>query len=355
MVVRQDTLYLQADEHASPDVPYQQANLMVFDQPVDQLLFYSATLRGEVSFSFFNATGKQGNIQPALRTNRSHRTAADCEEPEFIPQDEWREGLPAPSYTRLTTTVEHIIVHHSATFNNLTNYTNVVRNIYLFHTEANKWSDIGYNYLIAQDGTIFEGRSAGSQPVDNDNVQGAHFCSQNGGTMGICLLGNYNTAEPTDTAVASLVRLTAWKVDQENLNPLGETPHPANPSLETIAGHRDGCPNECPGDNLYARLPAIRTSVAARIETGCGAVAEASDSLLIFPVPVAGALSVRLPDSAVVSQLRLYDLAGKQCPVPVSSVNEREFTIDTNPLATGVYVLHLWGRGIDARRKILVE
>ncbi len=355
VVVQQDTVYLQADEHASPNAPYRQANLIVLHQPTDQLLFYPATLRGEISFSFFNATGKPGSSGPALRNNRSYRTATACEEPKFVPQDEWRAGLPAPSYSRRATSVDHVIVHHSATFNTLTNYTNVVRNIYLFHTEENKWSDIGYNYLIAQDGTIYEGRSSGSQSVDNDNVQGAHFCGKNGGTMGICLLGNYNTAEPTDTAVASLERLTAWKVDKEGLNPLGESSHPANPTLKTIAGHRDGCSTECPGDNLYALLPAVRTSVAARIATGCGPVAETSDSLVLFPVPAAKTISVRLPDSVKVSNVRLYDITGKQCPILISIINEREFTIDTDYLATGVYVLHLWGQGIDEQRKILVR
>lgn len=355
VVVRQDTVFLQADEHTSPEVSYQVANLLVFDQPVEQFKFYSATLRGEISFSFINASGEKNNNSPALRTNRSHRAAATCEEPDFVPQEEWRVGLPAPTYTRRATSVEHVIVHHAATSNTLTDYENVVRNIYLFHTQDRGWSDIGYNYLIAQDGTIFEGRSAGSQSVDNDNVQGAHFCGQNGGTMGICLLGNFNTAEPTDTAVASLERLTAWKVDKEGLDPLGQRTHPANSSLETIAGHRDGCATECPGDNLYARLEAIRTSVAARVATGCEVLAETSDSLLVFPIPVAGALSIRLPDSVVVRQVRMYDMAGKQWSVSTSSINERTFTVDTQPLATGLYVLHLWGTGFDERRKVLVQ
>ncbi len=353
VVVERDTFYLSIDAHTPPDAPYQQANLMVFDQPVDQLMFYSATLNGEITFSFFNASRQKSRSSPAPRTNQVRRLAATCQEPNFIPQDEWRFGLPEPIYTRRATSVEHIIVHHSATFNTLTNYVNMVRNIYLFHTQENKWSDIGYNYLIAQDGTIFEGRSSGAQSVDNDNVQGAHFCGKNGGTMGICLLGNYNTAVPTDTALVSLERLTAWKVDKENLDALSEAPHPANASLEIIAGHRDGCATACPGDNLYARLPAVRTSVAARVATGCETVAGVADSLLIFPVPAADELSVILPDSVAVDRVRLYDLAGKQWEYAVP--DNRKFTIDTRPLATGLYILHLGGTNFDLRRKILVQ
>ena len=354
VVVQQDTFYLSVDEHSPAEDTYQQANLIVFDHPVDQLLFYSATLRGKITFSFFNAIGQSQNESPVPRTGRSHRKAALCEEPDFIPQDEWRFGLPEPTYTRQATSVEHVIVHHSATFNTLTNYVNVVRNIYLFHTQERKWSDIGYNYLIAQDGTIFEGRSSKAQSVDNDNVQGAHFCGRNSGTMGICLLGTYTTTEPTDTALVSLKRLIAWKVDKENLDPLGETSHPANSRLGTIAGHRDGCATECPGDLLYARLGAVRTSVAARVATGCKTVTQAIDSLIIFPVPAVGALSVRLPDSVVLDRVRLYDLAGKQWEYTAPG-STREFTIDTRPLTTGLYVLHLGGADFDVRRKILVE
>ncbi len=354
VVVKQDTLYLSIDEHTSSEALYQQANLIVFDYPIDQLKFYSATLLGEISFSFFNAVGASEEIPLAPRNHQPNRKEATCNEPDFIPQDEWRFGLPEPSYTRRATSVAHVIVHHSATFNTLTNYANVVRNIYLFHTQERKWSDIGYNYMVGQDGTIFEGRSSGIQPVDNDNVQGAHFCGKNSGTMGICLLGTYTTVEPTEAAMISLERIAAWKVDKESLNPFSERAHPANASLETIAGHRDGCATECPGDLLYARLGTVRTSVADLVAAGCETLAESSDSLLIFPIPSDGELSVRLPDSVVIDQLHIYDLAGKQWEYVVPA-DDREFTIDTQPLATGLYVLHLRGTNIDLRRKVLVQ
>lgn len=355
VVYQQDTFYLSADEHDPPNKSYQTANLMVFDAPVSQLLFYSGTLSGEISISFFNASLNKTSNGPSFRDKQGRRVSAACEEPDFIPQDEWRFGLPEPGYTRRATEVEHVIVHHSATFNTLTNYLNVVRNIYLFHTQDREWSDIGYNYLIAQDGTIFEGRSSGSQSLDNDNVQGAHFCGKNGGTMGICLLGTYTTTVPTDTALVSLERLAAWKVAKENLDPIGEQSHSANVRLPTIAGHRDGCATECPGDKLYARLGVIRSAVAARVAVACETVAEAADSLLIFPVPAGGELSVRLPDSVVINGVRMYNLAGKQWEYSVQSGDNQEFTIDTSPLASGLYVLHLMGRNFDLRRKILVR
>ena len=360
IIHRQDTFYLSADEHALSDISHprtklQQANLLIFDQPVQEVLFYPATIRGEVTFSFFNAEGEKKSLTKALRTMRPLRPSANvCEEPAFVSQEEWRDGLPPPSYTRATTAVKHVIVHHSVTFNTLTNYQNVVRNIYLFHTRDNGWSDIGYNYLIAQDGTIFEGRSAGSQSVENDNVRGAHFCGKNSGTMGICLLGNYQTAQPTDTAIASLVRLTAWKLQKEDLDPYGERTHSANTNLPTIAGHRNGCATKCPGDNLYVRLDEVRNSVAAVLAKGCE---ETPRVLAVYPVPVRGTLTVALPDTVRLQTAHVYDLAGKSREIPVSALLEkpRTVTLDTHMLAAGLYVLRLNGEGWEERRKILVE
>ena len=355
VVYRQDTFYLRADEHMPQDISYQRSNLTVFDKPVEELLFYPATIRGEVSFSFYNANGEKKTLDTSLRTRSPSQITTACEEPAAIPAAEWRAGLPPPSYTRRITSVEHVIVHHSATYNSLTNYENVVRNIYLFHTQDRGWSDIGYNYLIAQDGTIFEGRSAGSSSEANDNVQGAHFCGKNSHTMGICLLGDYNTAEPTDTAVASLVKLTAWKLNKEGLDPEGEHPHPANARLPTIAGHRDGCATECPGDNLYARLGEIRNSVESYLADGCQ---QAPLALSIYPVPVKSTLTIALPDTVSVETVHVYDLTGKTWEVmSASNASEkpRTLSVDIRGLAVGVYVLYLSGEGWEERRKILVE
>ena len=360
IVHRQDTFYLRADEHTPEDISYQQATLVVFDEAIDELLFYPASIRGPVTFSFFNADGEKKSHKTSRRTQSPLRLTSDCKEPAFVPVAEWRAGLPAPSYSRRITSVQHVIVHHSATYNTLTNYENVVRNIYLFHTRDRGWSDIGYNYLIAQDGTIFEGRSAGSPSEENDDVQGAHFCGKNSNTMGVCLLGNYsttdptNTAEPTDTAVASLVKLTGWKLAKEGLDPDGERSHPANPTLPTIAGHRDGCATECPGDNLYARLGEIRNSVELYIAADCET---APLTLSIYPVPAGNSLTIALPDALDFESLRVYDMVGRTHEVATFRESERSrtVTLDTRVLATGAYILHLYGEGWEERRRILVE
>lgn len=181
-----------------------------------------------------------------------------------VPQSQWRAGLSSPNYSRSFTEVQHVVVHHSAGSNTNTNYTQVVRDIYLLHTQVNGWSDIGYNYLIAQDGTIYAGRDPGSDGAQDD-VLGAHFCGANSFTMGICLLGDYEVAVPSVDAWLSLSQVTAHKLNKEGIDPWTRYQHPLG-SLRGIIGHRDGCSTLCPGQHVYEHLDDLRETTADLID-----------------------------------------------------------------------------------------
>jgi hypothetical protein len=56
----------------------------------------------------------------------------------------------------------------------------VVRNIDAFHRNTQRWAIIGYNYLIARDGTIFEGAGL--------NIRGIHSPPRNVDGFGVCFL-----------------------------------------------------------------------------------------------------------------------------------------------------------------------
>ena len=189
-----------------------------------------------------------------------------CEKPIGIDQDVWRNGLNPPTVNPSANLVNHCIIHHSAGSNSATDYTEVVRNIYVQHTMINGWDDIGYNYLIAPDGTLYYGRD-GQGIIEDDNVRGAHFCGKNSGTMGICLLGNFQFAAPQTAALNTLEELILWKVNKEGLNPLDSNIHPipGGGYLNTISGHMDGCATDCPGTLLYGYIENLRDSVNARI------------------------------------------------------------------------------------------
>lgn len=183
-----------------------------------------------------------------------------CNQPEMIPPSFWRQGLTPPAPNPQSNVFRHCIVHHSAGGNGNTNYTDLVRNYYVQHTQVNGWDDIGYNFLVAHNGTIYIGRDKQSLQEPYYNVKGAHFCGKNAGTAGVCLIGNYNDTAPSDTMLGSLVKVMSWMFFEATRNALDSTPHPSptDANLDHIAGHRQGCATACPGDSVYRLLDSIR-------------------------------------------------------------------------------------------------
>ncbi len=185
----------------------------------------------------------------------------------------------SPSFTNVT----HLIVHHSAGTNIANDWAAIVRAIWNLHVNVNGWADVGYNWLIDPNGVVYEGRG--------DDILGAHFCGTNGGTMGVCLLGDFTNIEPATAAQNSLIELLAWKSCDQSIDPLGVSLHASSGrNLRHISGHRDGCNTACPGNMFYPLLDGIILGVADYIETVCS-VATGTDQVLsveeflLFPNP----------------------------------------------------------------------
>lgn len=51
--------------------------------------------------------------------------------------------------------------------------------------DHNGWDDIGYNFLVGDDGNIYEGRGWG--------IKGAHSPKYNANSLGICFIGNFTS------------------------------------------------------------------------------------------------------------------------------------------------------------------
>ncbi|MBZ0242723.1 MAG: N-acetylmuramoyl-L-alanine amidase, partial [Bacteroidales bacterium] len=262
-----------------------------------------------------------------------------------------------PDYTRIPNEVSHQIIHHSASQNDLTDYTNLVRSIYLYHTEVNGWSDMGYNYLIAPDGSVFAGRDPGEN-LSQDAVLGAHFCGSNSSTMGICMLGTYSEQAPTAQALQALEQLIAWKSAKEILDPLAFLPHTHNQNLGTIAGHRDGCATLCPGDSLYALLPLLRQKTLDQLH-GCGIYPFVPESqamtqqLQLFPNPVTES-GFTVKSVSDIQEIAVYSIDGKQ--LKKWSVNQKEVTLSSTDFQTGgVFLLkvRLYNQHLITRKLII--
>ncbi len=223
-------------------LPYSRAN---------RFYFYTGSLNGKIQFHLFDAGVSSYEPEPGKQFKS---TDLACSRPDAIPPQEWRNGLPEPDGPPVETEVRHIILHHTATSNSTEDAYAVIRNIYLDHTQVNGWNDIGYNFLIARDGTLFHGRDS-MGVAGAGNIQGAHFCAKNSGTMGVGLLGTFTNELPTDEALQTTYALLAWKLEKESLSPVDTFQHPPGTGdanrLPAIAGHRQGCNTECPGAEWF--------------------------------------------------------------------------------------------------------
>jgi len=212
---------------------------------------------------------------PLLGGTPQHVKAFAANAPPIITRAQWganeairRNRKKGP---KIADNVHLAIVHHTAGTNNYSASQSaaIVRGIELYHVLGNGWDDIGYNFLVDKYGQIFEGRYGGMEKA----VVGAHAMGFNYGAVGVALIGNYNGAGLTAAARASLVKVLAWRLDVAHVDSLSHVTRVSagNPEygkgtsvyLRAISGHRDTYQTSCPGNSVYAQLPAITRQVAA--------------------------------------------------------------------------------------------
>ncbi|WP_329139299.1 N-acetylmuramoyl-L-alanine amidase [Streptomyces sp. NBC_01476] len=180
-----------------------------------------------------------------------------------------------------------VFVHHTDTTNSYTcdQSPAIVRSIYAEHLHQG-WRDIGYNFLVDKCGTVFEGRFGGM----NLPVVGAQTYGFNTDSLGIAAVGTYTDlsggdatastfkgAAPTAAMKGAIARLAAWKLGMSGASPTGSAALVEGAAdshgftlnktytLSTVSGHRNGFATDCPGNQLYNALPAIRSYAAGPV------------------------------------------------------------------------------------------
>ncbi|MGH2776804.1 MAG: peptidoglycan recognition protein family protein [Actinomycetota bacterium] len=205
---------------------------------------------------------------------------SDPAAPPIVTRSEWGADETLKSSTggckRTFHPLRQIFVHHTAGSNYDRNGASTMRAIYAYHTQSRGWCDIGYNFVIDWNGTIYEGRwprnyahweTHDSEDYRNHVVTGAHVGGFNSGSVGISLMGNFMRIGPPAAMKTSLKAMLAWEADRHGLNPTGT--HTFNGRrMRVIAGHRDAGQTACPGNKLYAQLPKLRRKAKARIGDG---------------------------------------------------------------------------------------
>jgi hypothetical protein len=205
--------------------------------------------------------------------------AAGGGQPPIVARSAWAGHDAPPAAGPFYGSVALAFVHHTDNPNGYAaaDVPAMLLAIYDYHRYANGWNDIGYNFVIDAFGRIWEARAGG---ID-EPVIGAQAGGYNAVSTGVAILGTFMSAVPTAAAMSALQRLLAWKLALHGVPALGTVTVEVDPSaafytpfapgqvveLPRIAGHRDGDLTDCPGDDLYAQLPALRTQVAAATGT----------------------------------------------------------------------------------------
>lgn len=176
--------------------------------------------------------------------------SAPVAKPEIVTRELWGARPPKSPYS--THEPVQVTIHHSSqpTQANFLGAASI-RGIQSFHQGPERgWSDIGYHFLVAPDGKIYEGRPT--------TAIGAHS-PPNTGKVGICTIGDFEHGEkPTEAQRASIVNLAAYLCGHYAI------------AITKIKGHRDFQGTDCPGQALYDLLPEIRKDVAAKVAAAAG-------------------------------------------------------------------------------------
>ena len=145
-------------------------------------------------------------------------------------------------------TPNRLTVHHTDTPNNDTlTMAARVRQIQSYHIDTRGWCDIGYHFLIGQDGKVYQGRV--------ETVMGAHVANDNSNNVGISFIGTYDTTVPSAAVLDAGAKI---------IKAMSRT-YGIALNRTKIKGHRQVGTTEttCPGDALYNRLQTLIDKASA--------------------------------------------------------------------------------------------
>lgn len=174
-----------------------------------------------------------------------------------------------PEYTA----PEFFVIHHTAGSDGGEDPAATIRGIYYWHTVVLGWGDIGYNYLIDQQGNVYEGRYGGEGVVGAHAYNSVTSTNYNQFSIGIAVLGCFETATGACNAVHkvtpeiqnAMVDLMARKAKLHSIDPKGSN-EAFGEIIKNIVGHRDIDLTYCPGSRIHDDLKEIRTDVVSVID-----------------------------------------------------------------------------------------
>jgi len=163
-------------------------------------------------------------------------TVTYCGDVRLVTRKEWGARDPA-SKSYMSLPVDYTFIHHTAgkTCYDIDTCKSVVRGVQNYHMDSQGWNDIGYSFLIGQDGNAYEGRGWG--------IQGAHTVGYNSIAHAVSFMGNFDDELPNQKAMDAAQALIDCGVARGYIR-----------STYILRGHRDVADTACPGQTLYDEI-----------------------------------------------------------------------------------------------------
>ena len=176
----------------------------------------------------------------------------------MVPFDKWSKRGVWGSVNARAKKLEAVVVHHSAGSNVNRDSLAQVRHIESVQFNRKRkdgrhtWGTVAYNYVIATDGTVFEGRGLRFGNAANRSKTGPYG---NSNTLSVCFSGDWGTKGPASLG-ATLEPLHKSQLGRmwKSLAELLPTLEPDLSAGAKVLGHRDVSATDCPGDHLYSQV-----------------------------------------------------------------------------------------------------
>ncbi|XP_043859159.1 peptidoglycan recognition protein 3 [Dromiciops gliroides] len=171
--------------------------------------------------------------ESCLASQKNGVSKREC--PDIISRSSW--GARETYCSKLLEPAKYVIIIHTVSHScNVTKECKIsVQNIQSSHIDERKFCDIAYNFLVGEDGRVYEG-------VGWD-IEGAHTYGYNDIGLGIAFIGTFSGISPNAAALKVAQDLIQCGVDKGYLIP-----------DYLLVGHRDVVNTLSPGQALYEKI-----------------------------------------------------------------------------------------------------